>query len=208
MAMRRPAAWVHLLSLVQLVVLHCGRVQALEHRHGVGIGYQSGHIRAEEAGSFHFRSFPLAYLGRYGGDLGAEVRIATLFPLRVRQEDLAFSPRAEYDRTQQYDALVAPNYRFREIGNWHFDAGLGPHFHYVRFQSTEYVEWSSAALGAGASFTGRTSISDSVLGGHGEFGARGDLSYDFIDLSRGGHMNGGVQAQLLVFIGVSLGASR
>lgn len=119
-----------------------------------------------------------------------------------------FAPRAEYDRTGQYDALVAPTYRFSEIMNWQLEAGLGPHFHYVRFQSTEFVEWSSAALGAGASVTGRTPISEEFWNGHGELGVRGDLSYDFIDLSRGGHMNGGVQAQLLVFVGVAVGAMR
>ncbi len=196
--------WV-LLSSVFLV---SGRAHAFEHRHSVGIGYQSGHIATDEAGSFHFRSFPLAYLGRFGGPIGAELRIATLFPLRARQEDIAFAPRAEYDRTQQYDALVAANYRFSEILGWELESGLGPHFHYVRFQSTEYVEWSSAAMGLGISTTGRTPISEEFWGGHGELGVRGDISYDFIDLSRGGHMNGAVQAQLLVLVGFAMGTER
>lgn len=179
---------------------------AFEHRHSVGIGYQSGHIATEEAGVFHFRSFPVSYLGRLGGPIGVELRVATLFPLRARQENVAFAPRAEYDRTQQYDALVAPTYRFSKLVGWEIEAGLGPHFHYVRFQSTEYVEWSSAAMGLGTSATGRTPISEEFWGGHGELGIRGDISYDFIDLSRGGHMNGAVQAQFLVFVGWAMGA--
>lgn len=190
------------------ILLCCGQAEAFEHRHDLGIGFQSGHVATEDAGSFHFRSFPVAYLGRLGGDLGVEMRLAALFPLRARQEDVKFAPRAEYDRTEQYDALIAPNYRFTEIANFQIEAGLGPHFHYVRFQSTEYVEWSSAALGAGASATGRTALTDEFRAGHGEFGLRGDLSYDFIDLSRGGQMNAGVQAQLLVFVGWAMGAGR
>ncbi len=181
---------------------------AFEQRHAIGVGYQAGVISAEDAGAFHFRSFPVGYLGRLGGRYGAELRIATLFPLRARQEDIAFAPRSEYDQTQQWDALLAPNYRFTRLGAWDLDAGLGPHFHYVRFQSTKYVEWSSAALGLGASATGRTPISEDFWGGHGELGARGDLSYDFIDLSRGGAMKGGVQAQFLVFVGWTMGAPR
>jgi hypothetical protein len=104
-----------------------------------------------------------------------------------------------------YDALLAPSYRFSEFGKWSVETGLGPHFHYVRFQSTEYVEWSSAAVGLGASATGRTRVTEVFRGAHGEVGARGELSYDFIDLSRGGHMNGGIQAQLLIFAGIALG---
>lgn len=204
----RPLKWALLPVLIHPALFYSEEAQAFEHRHGVGIGYQSGHIRTEESGSFHFRSVPLAYLGRFGGDFGAEIRIATLFPLRARQEEFVFAPRAEYDRTQQYDALIAPNYRFDEIADWLIEVGLGPHFHFVRFQSTEYVEWSSAALGAGASATARRPISEAFWGAHGEFGLRGDLSYDFIDLSRGGHMNGGAQAQLLVFLGFALGVAR
>lgn len=194
--------------LAQSFVLCVSEAKAVEHRHDLGVGYQSGHINGEDAGSFHFRSLPVSYLGRLGGDLGVEIRIAALVPLRARQEDVKFAPRKEYERTQQYDALVGPSYRLTEFLNWKIDAGLGPHFHYVRFQSTEYVEWSSAALGLGASTTGRTPITKELPAGHGEFGVRGDFSYDFIDLSRGGHMNGGLQAQVLLFVGWAMGGKR
>ena len=181
---------------------------AFEHHHSVGIGYQSGHLATDEAGSFHFRSFPVSYLGRYGGDWAAELRLSTLFPLRARQGDLAFSPRAKYDRTQQYDALLAPNYCFSEVSGFDIDTSLGAHFHFVRFQSTEYVEWSSAALGVAAGATARTPLSEEFWGGHGELAVRGDLAYDFIDLSRGGHLNGGVQAAFFVYVGWAMGGRR
>lgn len=159
-------------------------------------------------GGFHFRSLPISYVGRLGGDVGVDLRLAALVPLRARQEDLKFAPKKEYDRTEQYDALLGPTYRFADLWGWQMDAGLGPHFHYVRFQSTEYVEWSSAALGLGAFTTARTPITKEFSAGRAEFGARGDLSYDFIDLSRGGHMNGGIQAEFLLFLGFAMGAKR
>lgn len=194
--------------LASSVFFFCGEAKAFEHRHNLGIGYQSGHIQAEGVGRFHFRSLPISYLARLGGDLGVELRLAALVPLRARQEDVKFAPRKEYERTESYDALVGPSYRFAELSTWQMDAGIGPHFHYVRFQSTEYVEWSSAAFGLGASTTGRSPLTKEFSTGRGEFGVRGDLSYDFIDLSRGGQMNGGIQAQVLLFLGWAMGAKR
>lgn len=181
---------------------------AFEHRHGVGVGYQSVHISAREADSFHLRSFPLSYTGRYGGTIGAELRIATLFPLRARQGDLKFSPRAEYEGAQQFDAFLAPNVRFSRVLAWEIDSGLGAHFHYARFRSTEYVEWSTGAFGLGASAAARTPLSQEFWAGHGELSVLGHLAYDFVDLSRGGHMTGGVVAQVLVTVGYALGTRK
>lgn len=181
---------------------------AFEHRNSVGIGYQSGHIATDSAGSFHFRSFPLSFAGRYGGDWAAQLRMSLLFPLRARQGDEAFSPRAEYDKTQQYDAFLAPNFRFTRLLGWEIDAGLGAHFHFVRFRSTHYVEWSSAAMGMGLSAAGRTPLSEEFWGGHGELGLHGDINYDFIDFSRGGDLTGGVQAQFHVSVGWAMGTAQ
>ena len=189
-------------------MLLCDPSWAFEHRHGVGAGYHSAHISAREKESFHFRSFPLSYAGRYGGDIGAELRVASLFPLRARQGVLTFSPRAEYDRAQQFDALLAPNVRFSRLFAREIDSGFGAHFHYARLRSTEYVEWSSAALGLGASVAARTPLSQEFWAGHGELSVLGLLAYDFIDLSRGGHMTGGVVAQVLVTVGYAMGTHQ
>jgi hypothetical protein len=188
--------------------LVCNESQAFEHRHGVGVGYQSVHISAKETESFHLRSFPLSYAGRYGGTVGAELRVATLFPLRARQGELKFSPRAEYEHAQQFDAFLAPNLRFSKVFAWQLDSGLGAHLQYVRFRSTEYVEWSTGALGLGASAGARTPLSQEFWAGHGELSVLGHLAYDFIDLSRGGHMTGGVVAQVLVTVGYALGTQK
>lgn len=177
----------------------------MENRHGVGIGFQSSHIATDSAGSFGIRSFPVSYTGRYGGEWAAQVRLSVFFPLRANQDDISFSPRAEYDGTQQFDTFVAPNLRFTEVYGWDIDSGLGAHFHYVRFHSTRYVEWSSAAMGLGIATSARTPIGKEFWNGRGELGVHGDLSYDFIDLSRGGDLTGAVQGQLMVSISWAMG---
>lgn len=193
------------LVVLSVAALAPSRAQAFEHRHAVGVGYHSGHVFSETAGGFHFRSFPVSYVARLGGDWAALVRVSALFPLRARQEDLTFSPRSEYERTQQWDALCGATFRFTQIAGFDVDAGLGAHFHYARFQSTTYVEWSTAALGLGLGAGVRRAILPEVWG-RPEVGLLGDLSYDFIDLSRGGDMAGGVQGQLLVSLGGVWGA--
>lgn len=187
------------------VVTFCGNASAFEHHHALGIGYHSGHIASDTSGSFHFRSFPVSYVGRLGGDWAAHLRVAMLFPLRARQGALTFSPAAEYDRTQVWDSLVGATHRFTRVLGFELETGAGAHFHYVRYQSTTYVEWSSAALGLGLSANARRSILPE-LWGRPEMGVGADLSYDFIDLSRGGDLSGGVQGQLLVFLGGAWGA--
>jgi hypothetical protein len=131
--------------------------------------------------------------------------VAALFPLRARQGSLTFSPRAEYERTQAWDSLLGATHRFTEVLGFDLDAGAGAHFHYVRYQSTTYVEWSSAALGLGLGAGARRSVLPEVWG-RPEVGLNADLSYDFLDLSRGGDLSGGVQGQLLVFVGGTWGA--
>jgi hypothetical protein len=180
--------------------------RAFEHHHALGVGYQSGHISSETAGAFHLRALPFSYVGRYGGGWAALVRLSALLPLRARQGELKFAPRAEYNETEEWDSFVGVARRFPGPMGFDLDAALGAHFHYVRFRSQTYVEWSAAASGLGLGATARRVLFPRLWGGRGEWGAAVDMNYDFIDISRGGDLRSGVQVQCLAFVGWAWGA--
>lgn len=192
--------------LAACVLLSPREVHAFEHHHALGSGYHWGNISSETAGGFHLRSVPVTYLGRYGGTWAAALRMGPLFPLRARQGDLKFSPRAEYEQTEQWDAFLGASRRFSDLGGFLLDAALGAHMNYVRFRSNTYVEWSSAAAGLGLGASARRRLTTGLWGSQVEWGGSFDLSYDFIDLSRGGDLQGAVQSQSLLFVGVAWGA--
>lgn len=181
-------------------------LHAFEHHHAVGSGYHWGNISSETAGAFHLRSVPVSYLGRYGGTWAAFVRMGPLFPLRARQGERKFSPRAEYEQTEQWDAFLGVSRRFSDTLGFELDAAFGAHVNYVRFRSPTYVEWSSAALGLGLGAAARRRLATGLWGSRIEWGGSFDLSYDFIDLSRGGDLRGAVQSQTVLFLGAAWGA--
>lgn len=190
------------------ILLLARPTRAMEHRHALGTGYHFGHITAKEGRSFRFRNLPISYYGRYGGDWAATLRASLLFPLRASDGEVQFAPRSEYDQTQMVDWLLGASRRYRGLMGWDVDAGLGAHFHFARLRSTTYVEWSTAALGLGLVGAARKSLGAGLGGGYPELGLHFDLNYDFIDLSRGGDLVGGVQGQLGVSIGWTLGDKK
>lgn len=182
--------------------------QAFEHRHAAGVGYQFAHVQSKTQGGYGLGSLPISYLGRYGGDWAALLRLSVLVPLRASDGENSFSPSSEYERTQAYDSLLAANYRFGEWWGWHAEAGLGPHFNFTRFQSPEYVEWSTASLGVGALWGARRFVGTGFWGGRPEVGLQLDFSFDFIDLAHGGDFASGLQGQALVSVGWAMGTRQ
>jgi hypothetical protein len=190
---------------VQLLPAQAG---AFEHRHGLGIGYQFAHVGSDSGGSYQLQSLPISYVGRYGGDFAAMTRVGLLVPLSASDGGHSFSPQAEYDRTRAFDVFVGPNYRFTKIWGWSLDAGLGPHINYTRFQSTQYVEWTNAAVGLAAACGARTPLGAGFWGGVPEVGVQVDFSYDFIDLAHGGDLSAGVAGQALVSLSWAMGTQK
>lgn len=183
-------------------------VMAMEHRHAFGTGYHFGHVSAKEGRSYRFRNLPISYQGRYGGDWAAMARVSVLMPLRATDGEVTFAPRSEYDQTQMYDWLLGANHRYRGVLGWDVDAGLGAHAHFARLRSDKYVEWSTSSLGLGLATAARKAVGPGLWGGHPELGIHLDLNYDFIDLSRGGDLVGGVQGQVGVSLGWTFGVKR
>ncbi len=195
------ALWASSLSSIQ-------EAGAFEHHHGLGVGYQFGHVAAESGGSYDLHSLPISYVGRYGGNWAAMTRLSVLIPLRASDGVQSFMPQSEYDRTQAFDFILGANYRLTEIWDWTLEAGFGPHMNYTRFQSTQYVEWTNAALGLAGVCGARRSWGAGFLGGVPEVGIQLDFSYDFIDLAHGGDLSSGIQGQALVSLGWVMGGER
>lgn len=205
---RRPREIVLATPLLVTQLFSIQEASAFEHRHGLGVGYQFGHVSAESGDSYNLQSLPLSYLGRYGDDWAAMTRLSLLIPLQASDGEQSFLPQSEYDRTRAFDIILGPNYRFTQIGEWTLEAGFGPHFNYTRFQSTEYVEWTNAALGLAGSWGARRKWGTGFSGGMPEVGVQLDVSYDFIDLAHGGDLGSGLQGQALVSLGWALGVTR
>ena len=186
-------------------LLSIPEASAFEHHHGLGVGYQFGHVAAESGGSYVLHSLPMSYVGRYGGDFAGMTRLSVLIPLRASDGVQSFTPQSEYDRTQAFDFILGANYRFTEIWDWTLEAGFGPHMNYTRLQSTQYVEWTNVALGLAGLCAARRNWGAGFWGGVPEIGVQLDFSYDFIDLAHGGDLNSGVQGQALVLIGWVMG---
>gem|GEM_PF-2318882 len=174
--------------------------EAFEHRHALGAGYQFGYISAKSGGRYDLRSFPVSYIGRYGGDWAGAFRLSALVPLRASSGDQSFSPSDEYDSTQAYDAVTGLSRRFSEVYGFKIDALLGVHFH--------YVEWSSSAIGVAAGANARHPIGAGFWGGRPEVGVHLELAYDAIDLSHGGDLGSGIQGQAQVSVGWLMGEDR
>jgi hypothetical protein len=181
-------------AVVLLVMLPAHDAVALEHRHGARIGYQVDRFTADSAGPFVFHSPALSYEGRYGSDWAGALRMSVLFPIHATDGVSTFSPPKEYDSVRSLDALLAVNHRFLRLSGWAFDGSLGPHVHFTRLRSSDYVEWTSSSMGLGLSAAVRRLLLQPLGAGLLEWGAHFDLSYDFVDFSHGGDLSGVLSA--------------
>ena len=134
--------------------------------------------------------------------------MSVLFPLHATDGVSAFSPPQEYDRVRSFDALVAVNYRFLRLSTWAFDGSLGPHVHFTRLRSSQYVEWTSGSMGLGVSAAMRRVLLQPLGAGLLEWGAHFDLSYDFVDFSHGGDLGAVLSAAVSLSVAFAGGTDK
>lgn len=181
---------------------------AFEHRHALGTGYHFSHVASDQERGFSFHSFPVTYVGRYGGDWAAGLRLSYFVPVHAQQASVGINPREQYDSTLGLDALLGPNYRLSLVPGWMLDVTVGVHANYLQLLSDRFVEWSSATMGLGSQVGIRHRIDTDIGGAVPELGVHGDINVDFIDFSRGGDLKVGVQTQWIATVGWSWGAGR